>query len=549
MKRTIFSFTAVLALIASLGFGLYPEPSLSQEVPAATVGWYKLPSGTSPLILASCWNPVEGELYIVTRGAWDLNNLWLGSFNALGDFNGWESIPRGYDYTDPTTGQQTGTITLGTNPSASMSWNTATQEMYLMLLDSTNKFWITTVNSTKPPIYTRYTVSGNVTDASQSPMSGVTIVASLNNLYVKSSTPTDNNGNYSLSLRGGFSYGLTAWRADKTQVGGQKTVPATGTGFLCSDQTVNFSAVPIVTYNLTVGIIPTNGHGGSVATPDPAGTVVSSNIWSYPGGTQVTLTAAPNAAAGYILNSWSGLVAADGDTSSGNTATVFMTKDKTITATFVTYNLTVGIIPNDGSGGTVATPSPAGAMLSSNIWSYTPGTEVTLTATPNTANGYSLSGWSGLVMADGDTSSGNTATVHMTNNKTITATFTKGGDLLTWGLNGYLIQMGVGQTKTYTVRIGPRMTQAYIYIMADYPNSKFTFTFTIVPPYSWCLSPGQSCQAVWSGTIAYSSSITLNLAPLYFTPQTEDGYLPPGDYTLEILWEDAGKLLINTSCS
>ena len=89
MKRTIFSFTAILALIASLGFGLYPEPSLSQGVPAATVGWYKLPSGTSPLILASCWNPVEGELYIVSRGQWDLNNLWLGSFNALGDFNGW----------------------------------------------------------------------------------------------------------------------------------------------------------------------------------------------------------------------------------------------------------------------------------------------------------------------------------------------------------------------------------------------------------------------------------------------------------------------------
>jgi hypothetical protein len=332
MKRTIFSFTAILALIASLGFGLYPEPSLSQGVPAATVGWYKLPSGTSPLILASCWNPVEGELYIVTRGAWDLNNLWLGSFNALGDFNGWESIPRGYDYTDPTTGQQTGTITLGTAPSASMSWNTATQEMYLMLLDSNNKFWVTTVNSTKPPISTRWTVSGNVTDASQSAMSGVSIVASLNNLYVKSSTPTDNNGNYSLSLRGGFSYTLTAWRADETQVGSQKTVPATGV--LSSNQTVNFSAVPIVTYNLTVNINPT--EGGTVATPSPAGTVVSPNIWSYPAGTEVTLTATPNTANGYSLSGWSGLVAADGDTStsSGYTATVYMTNNKTITATF-----------------------------------------------------------------------------------------------------------------------------------------------------------------------------------------------------------------------
>ena len=200
-----------------------------------------------------------------------------------------------------------------------------------MLLDSNNKFWITTVNSTKPPIYTRYTVSGNVIDANQSAMSGVTIVARLSNLDVKSSTPTDDAGNYSLSLRGGFSYTLTAWKADDTQVGIQKTVPATGV--LSSDLTdVNFSAVPF--YNLTVGTNPTNGTGGTVATPSPAGTVVSSNVWSYPAGTQVTLTATPNTASGYILSGWTGLVAADGDTSSGNTATVHITNHKTITATF-----------------------------------------------------------------------------------------------------------------------------------------------------------------------------------------------------------------------
>uniref|UniRef100_UPI00262B9265 InlB B-repeat-containing protein n=1 Tax=uncultured Tenacibaculum sp. TaxID=174713 RepID=UPI00262B9265 len=143
-----------------------------------------------------------------------------------------------------------------------------------------------------------------------------------------------------------------------------------------------------------------NSSNGSVAkTPDPEN--INNN--DYDNGTNVTLTATPNA--GYQFDGWSG--DASGTT---NPLTITMDADKTVTAVFskiqhtLTTNATNGTIarnPNTPSAGT-----------------YDFGTDVVLTATPNA--GYQFDGWSGD--ASGTT---NPLTITMDADKTVTAVFSK----------------------------------------------------------------------------------------------------------------------------
>src|SRR5439155_4005200 len=120
---------------------------------------------------------------------------------------------------------------------------------------------------------------------------------------------------------------------------------------------------------------------------------------TYAPGSTVTLTATP--ATGYAFSNWSG--DASGTT---NPLTVTVAANKSITANFVGYQVTVAIAPP--SSGTVSkNPDQA---------TYAPGSTVTLTATP--ATGYAFSNWSGD--ASGTT---NPLTVTMAANKSITANF------------------------------------------------------------------------------------------------------------------------------
>jgi len=155
------------------------------------------------------------------------------------------------------------------------------------------------------------------------------------------------------------------------------------------------------TYTLTVNLNPPNG--GTVSLNPPEG--------SYTAGTQVTLTAMPNA--NYTFGSWSG---ADPG-GSGTTAYVTMgSANRTVTANFnavaaTLYTLTVTL--NPANGGTVTLSPPGG--------SYAAGTPVTLTVMPN-AN-YTFGSWSGV-----DTSSGTTAYVTMgSSNRTVTANLNYSG--------------------------------------------------------------------------------------------------------------------------
>jgi len=142
-------------------------------------------------------------------------------------------------------------------------------------------------------------------------------------------------------------------------------------------------------YTLTVSTV---GQGTVSKTPDQA---------SYASGSTVQLTATP--AAGWSFSGWSGDASG-----SSSPLTVSMTGNKTVTATFTQnqYTVTASTV---GQGTVSKTPSQA---------TYTYGASVQVTATP--ASGWAFTGWSGDLSG-----SANPATVTMSGNKAVTATFTQ----------------------------------------------------------------------------------------------------------------------------
>jgi uncharacterized repeat protein (TIGR02543 family) len=135
------------------------------------------------------------------------------------------------------------------------------------------------------------------------------------------------------------------------------------------------------------------------------------NASSYASGTVVTLTATP--ISGWSFAGWSGAI-----TGTTNPTTVTMDANKSVTATFTqnptgNFSLTTNVV---GSGTVSRSP---------NATTYASGTVVTLTATAN--SGSTFTGWSGDLSG-----STNPATITMSANRTVTATFTTnptGGDL------------------------------------------------------------------------------------------------------------------------
>jgi hypothetical protein len=133
-----------------------------------------------------------------------------------------------------------------------------------------------------------------------------------------------------------------------------------------------------------------------------------------------------------------------------------------INAGCILRNLTVSV-----------SPSTAAGSVNSTGGSYTAGTQVTLTASPN--NGYSFSGWSGLVPADGDTSSGSSATIIMNSTKTITANFVVSS-------SGNCSRLNQAAAGTYlygrtNLTLAGGATQCFILPVADIVNS--------TPSYPW----------------------------------------------------------------
>jgi uncharacterized repeat protein (TIGR02543 family) len=140
-------------------------------------------------------------------------------------------------------------------------------------------------------------------------------------------------------------------------------------------------------YTLTIEIV-----GSGSVSKDP-------NQATYTYGASVQLTA--TADVGWSFSGWSGDL-----TGSDNPATITITGNTEITATFTQdqYTLTLNVV---GQGSVNKNPDQA---------TYTYGTEVQLTATPN--SGWKFFGWSGDLSG-----STNPATITMDRSKSVTATF------------------------------------------------------------------------------------------------------------------------------
>ena len=147
----------------------------------------------------------------------------------------------------------------------------------------------------------------------------------------------------------------------------------------------------LLSYSLTI-----NSVGQGIVNRIPNQTL-------YPYGTSVNLTAL--AGIGWTFSGWSGDL-----TGATNPASITMTKDMSVTASFIqnTYSVAVSVLPSSAAGnvtGYVTTPT------------YHYGDIVTLTEVPN--SGYSFSNWG----QDG-TGTQTTCTITVTRNMNVTAAFT-----------------------------------------------------------------------------------------------------------------------------
>jgi hypothetical protein len=214
-----------------------------------------------------------------------------------------------------------------------------------------------------------------------------TLAASVSgsNGTVAPASGTYNSGTVvSLTATPSAGYQVDTWTGVDSNSGNTGTVTMTDNKAV----TVSFKLIPV--YTLTASV--TGGNG--TVSQSPTGS-------TYNGGTVVTLTATPNT--GYQIDTWTGV-----DSNSGNTATVTMSSNKTVTVSFKIIAVTTYTLVASSFGGN--------GTVSPTTGTYDSGTSVTLTATPNT--GYQVDTWTGV-----DSNSGNTASVTMTSNKTVTVSF------------------------------------------------------------------------------------------------------------------------------
>ena len=257
-------------------------------------------------------------------------------------------------------------------------------------------------------------------------------------------------------------------------------------------------------YHLT---IIKSGTGSGTVNKNP-------NSETYAHGTPVTITATPET--GSIFAGWSG-----GITSTANPLHITMNGNMTVTATFVKqqYRLTVNKA-GDGSGSVNKNPSAT---------SYTYGTKVTLTATPET--GSIFAGWSGDI-----TGTNNPLSITMNANVTVTATFVKqqyslnvnkvgtGGGSVSKNPNLETYAFGSSVTLTATPEIGSifagwsddlsgTANPASITISS---SKTVTARFTRISPELTILSPegyGTTSLSIGGHTYNYGYSVQITATP------------------------------------
>ena len=196
------------------------------------------------------------------------------------------------------------------------------------------------------------------------------------------------------------------------------TGACTGTGTICQvtmtqarNVSATFSIASATNFYLDVY---KSGNGSGTINSNPAGINCGSSCnASFTDGTFVTLTAIPDS--GSNFSGWTGC-----DLATGNQCQVTMNQARSVTASFTlsspsNYLLSV---MKSGAGSGVVSSNPVGINCGATCAaSYTAGTFVNLTATPDP--GSNFSGWSGC-----DLATGNQCQVTMNQARSVTATFT-----------------------------------------------------------------------------------------------------------------------------
>jgi hypothetical protein len=152
-----------------------------------------------------------------------------------------------------------------------------------------------------------------------------------------------------------------------------------------------------------------SGTGSGTVTSSPTGISCGTTCtYQFASGSSVTLTATPDASS--TFSGWLG-----GATGTNSTVTITMNSDTIVEAVFnALYTLTV---LKQGNGDGTVTSNPAGINCGSTCsYQFVSGTNVTLTATPNSVS--SFKSWSGDFSGNSTT-----FTITMNSNKTVYATF------------------------------------------------------------------------------------------------------------------------------
>ena len=216
------------------------------------------------------------------------------------------------------------------------------------------------------------------------------------------------SGICSASFTAGAVVGLTATAGSGATFAGWSG-DCSGTG-ACS---VTMSAAHAVTATFTVPQhslqLSFSGSGSVYVSPPDATCSNGACNYSLAGGTVVTLTATPTA--GWTFGVWSGC-----DSVAGNTCTVTMNQNRTISTGFNNNSFTLAA-SFQGSNGTI-TSNPAGINCGSVCsGSFAVGATVRLIAVPGSSD-YFVSSWTGCTSF-----SGATCDITMNSNQSVTAVF------------------------------------------------------------------------------------------------------------------------------
>jgi uncharacterized repeat protein (TIGR02543 family) len=321
-----------------------------------------------------------------------------------------------YALTVTKSGTGTGTITsspsgINCGPTCSYQFASGTSVTLTATPDAISAFigWSGDATGTNSTVTVTMSSNKNVT-ATFTPKYTLTVTKSGTGTGTVTSSPSGINCGATCSYQfvSGTSVTLTA-TPDSSSVFGGWSGDATGTNStvtITMNSNKNVTATFNALYTLT---LTKSGTGTGTVISSPSGINCGSTCsYQFVSGTNVTLTATSDS--GSVFGGWYG------DATGTNTATIVtMNSNKNVTATFnALYTLTV-TKSGDGSGTVSSSPSGinCGATCS---YQFVSGTNVILTATPDTLSVFS--GWS-----DDATGTNSTVTVTMNSNKSVIATF------------------------------------------------------------------------------------------------------------------------------